>query len=142
MSQINHGSNAVRVCVDSTQGGHLSGRIYSRHISEPLSFSDAGNLVLMVEDILDAQNFPQAFQRARMFVAREPAVSPVANTPEDCLSADAVLAASGDKATFEVTVLSRQSSTWQGFIDWLDGNPPLPFSSDLEFLRLVDERIS
>jgi hypothetical protein len=142
MSQINHGNNAIRICVDSTQGGHLSGRIYSLHISEPLPFSDAGNLVLIIEDILDAQNFPQAFQRARMFVAREPAACPVDGGPEECLAAGVVSSAFGNMATFELAVLSRQCSTWQGVIDWLDGNPPTSFSSDLEFLRLVDERLS
>lgn len=141
MSQINYGSNVIRVCVDSTEGGHLSGRIYSRHISEPLSFYDAGNLVLLIEDILDEQRFPQAFQRIRIFATRESAVAPVSD-PENCLSDDVVRAVSGKIATFEVNVLTRQSSTWQGVVDWLDGNPPRPFSSDLQFLRLVDERMS
>jgi hypothetical protein len=142
MANFNLSNAALRVCVDSVEGGRFSGQVYSRQFSQPLFFSDAGNLVLKVEEVLDAQNFPQAFQRTRIFVPKENTSTVAVDDPADGLSAETVAAAKGKVTTFVMHVLSRQSSTWQGIIDFLDGRPPQTFSSDLEFLRLVDEGVS
>ncbi|NLF34918.1 MAG: hypothetical protein GX585_03015 [Clostridiales bacterium] len=143
MAEFNHTSAALRVCVDQTEGGRVSGRVYSQMFTAPLSFSDTGNLVLQVDAVMDAQNFPQAFQRSRTFAPRpQTAASLAAATPELGIPADAVAAAAGARATFLVMVVSRRSSSWQGLIDWLDGTPKEEFSSALELIRAIDARFA
>lgn len=140
MDHLNFRDAALRVCVDAAEGGRLSGQVYAARLAAPLHFSDAGSLVLRIEEVLDSRNFPQAFRRTRTFSAK-PAPHAEAMEPERGFSPAEVAVAQGGFATFTVNVTSRHSSTWQGSVDWLDGTPPHPFSSDLEFLRLLDERL-
>ena len=58
------------------------------------------------------------------------------------MSPEEVSAASGKRATFILHVLTRQNATWQGTVDWLCGGEPDAFSSDLEFLKLVERHIA
>ena len=62
--------------------------------------------------------------------------------PEGAMSPEEVSAASGKRATFILHVLTRQNATWQGTVDWLCGGEPDAFSSDLEFLKLVERHIA
>lgn len=134
-------NTAFRVCVDSVEQGCLNGTVYSRQISQPIPFSDTADLMLKVEEVLDAWNFPMAFQRARIFVPRENSETVAVQDPGEGLSAETVANAKGAVSTFVVRVLSRKNSTWQGTVDWLDGSPPRSFASDLEFLRLTEEGV-
>ena len=47
-----------------------------------------------------------------------------------------------DPASFLIQVQFRQNATWQGTVDWLCGGEPDAFSSDLEFLKLVERHIA
>ena len=134
-------SHTIRVCVDNAEEGCLCGQIYSRQMSEPLSFTDAGSLVLKIEEILEARNFPQAYQCVRTFGTKKPVLCDLTGEAGECLSDEIISSAKGRKATFEVSVHTRLNCTWQGSVDWLDGKSPQLFSSDLEFLRLVDGHI-
>lgn len=135
---LTHPSAALRVCVDKAEGGRISGRVFSQRLTEPLSFADVGSLLLQVEEVLDRQNFPQAFQRTRTFAAARPSAVPAAPDPTGGMSAGAVEAAHGGAATFALYVITRQNTTWQGRVDWLDGRPPEDFSSVLELIKLID----
>jgi hypothetical protein len=42
-------------------------------------------------------------------------------------------------ATGEVHVISRQNTSWQGFIIWKNDNSRATFSSDLELLSKIHE---
>ena len=142
MEIFNQNDTAFRVCVDGVRDGRMSGSVYSRQLSGPIAFSDCGDLVLKLEDVMDVRNFPQAFQRTRRFAPRENTVPAAVEDLDDGIPAGTVAAARGRVATFMLQVLSRRNSTWQGAVDWLDGKPPEPFCSDLEFLRLMEEWLS
>lgn len=140
MASLNICQSTLRVCVDAAECGRISGRVFGQLLSAPLTFTDTGDLILRVDQILDAQNYPQAFQRARTFAPRPAAATLSASGPDTGLSAETVRAASGAVATFQLSVVSRRSSTWQGFVDWLDGSPLLRFPSALELIRVIDAR--
>ena len=61
---------AFKVCVQSCQNGQISGQVVAYRLKSPMPFRDTGSLVLSIESVLDAQNFPQAFRRSRSFVPR------------------------------------------------------------------------
>ena len=135
---LTHPSAALRVCVDRAQGGRISGRVFSQRLTEPLSFADVGSLLLQLEEVLDRQNFPQAFQRTRTFAKDRASTAPAALDPAGGMPAEAVEAAHGETATFALYVLTRRNTTWQGKVDGRDGRPPEDFSSVLELIKLID----
>lgn len=129
---------ALRVCVNKSEGGRLTGLVYSQRLTAPLAFDDVGFLLLRLDEVMDRQNFPQAYQQARTFGARQSAV-PAADEPEHGLSAEAVAAARGGVGTFLLYITARRNSTWQGTVDWLDGTRQ-EFTSALELLALIQAR--
>ena len=81
-SNLSSPSAFLRVCVDQSDGSRISGRVYSQRLTHPMAFSDIGSLVLRLDEVLEKQNFPQAFQRSRTFREREIHV-PAAGDPEE-----------------------------------------------------------
>ena len=138
---FNHYSAALRVCVDRVEDGRISGRVFSQRLTAPITFTDFGGMLLQVEAVLDAQNFPQAFQRARSFAPRQVGTVPAADCLEDGMDPETVQAAQGAVGTFLLYVITRRSATWQGFVDWLDGSPRQEYGSVLELLKLADQHV-
>lgn len=136
-TKLNHQNGMFRICVDHVDEDRVSGRVFSRRLTAPILFSDLGGLLLQLENLLESQNFPQSFQRIRSFRQQELEFHD-AVLPENALSEQVVRAAKGQMATCVLSVVSRQNATWQGIIDWLDGAQPKSFSSDLEFLKLLE----
>lgn len=139
-SDLNAPCAALRVCVNEAEPGRVSGLVYSQRLTAPIAFSDLGTLLLRVDEVLDAQNFPQAFQKGRSFSDKESRV-PAAESPERGLAAGEVDAQRGIMSTFILQILSRRNSSWQGRVDWMDGETPQEYGSALELMRLIEERV-
>ena len=140
-TKIDHQNGVIRICVDRLEGSRASGRVLSRRLTAPMPFTDLGSLLLQLEDLLEQQNFPQAFQRMRSFTHEAPAY-PAGLLPEGAMAAEAVAEARGQAATFDLRILTRQNATWQGVLEQLDKGERTPFSSDLEFLKLVETHLA
>lgn len=141
-ARINHYEAVLRICVDELGEGGIRGRVVSRRLTEPMPFSDVGHLLLQLEEVFDRQNFPQAFERRRTFGARQEESSlPLAQTLEQGMDPEEVARAAGQVTTFDLYVITRRNTTWQGFVDWLDGTRT-DYSSALELILLLDERLS
>ena len=125
--KLDHSNGFFRICVDSVEQGWVSGRIFSRRLTEPMVFSDLGSLLLQVEELLEKQDFPQAFQQMRTFTGTAPGT---------------VASAWGKRATFVLYIITRRNASWQGKVDWLDGGEPDAFTSDLEFLKLAENHLT
>ena len=136
-TKIDHQNGAIRICVDRLEGNRAGGRVLSQRLTAPMAFSDLGSLLLQLESLLEQQNFPQAFQRMRSFTKETPEY-PAGLLPEDAMAAETVAEARGETATFVLRVLTRQNATWQGVLEWLEGERRDSFSSDLEFLKLLE----
>ena len=136
-TKIDHQNGALRICVDRLEGSRAGGRVLSQRLTGPMAFSDLGSLLLQLEALLEKQNFPQAFQRMRSFTTETPEY-PDGLLPEGAMPAAAVSEARGEKATFVLRILTRQNATWQGVLEWLEGERRDSFSSDLEFLKLLE----
>lgn len=138
-ARINHYEAVLRICVDELGEGGIRGRVVSRRLTEPMPFSDVGHLLLQLEEVFDRQNFPQAFERRRTFGARQEESSlPLAQTLEQGMDPEEVARAAGQVTTFDLYVITRRNTTWQGFVDWLDGSPRIHYKSVLELLKLID----
>ena len=140
--RLNHNSAALRVCVDRAEQGRISGRVFGQRLVRPIVFTDIGDLLLQVEAVLDAQNFPQAFQRVRTFVpGKMEQQPPAALGVEDGIPAGEVAAAAGQVTTFLLSVVTRRNTTWQGYLEWLDSGERQEFESVLELLKLTDHHV-
>lgn len=134
---------AFRVCLDQLgENRAVSGRVYSRRLTAPIAFADLGELLLRLDEVLEAQGFPQAFQRVRTFGSgHSESDAPVADFLEDGMTLEEVNTASGVTATFTLNIISRRNSSWQGHIQWQDAAEVQDFSSALELLKQVQGRI-
>ena len=119
------------VCLDSYHDGIPKGRIYT-HFRETHAFESLSQFLLIMENLLDDQQMPQASTLARSF-------SPVQEEYENAECIDYFRR--GSEATFEVRVVYRQHSSWQGVIIWLDRNLVQNFRSVLELIQLMDSAL-
>ena len=136
-SKISYQASSLRVCVDKLdiENRRMEGRIYSRWLPQPVSFGDLSRLVLGIEEALEKQGFPHAFQRKRTFPQNK------RTSAEDecgCPMGDSVERESGTVSTLAVTVETRLNTTWQGRVDWQNDLPSVRFESALEFIRILD----
>ena len=141
MSAFNHMNSYLRFCINRVKDQQISGKLFSQRFIRPVEFSDMGSLSLFLEEVFDHQNFPQAFQSTRTFVESEMDMSNVAEEPGRGMSPAIVRAARGAVATFDVLVVSRRSSSWQGSVDWMDGSERQEFESFLELMQMINERL-
>ncbi|MCL1804794.1 MAG: hypothetical protein FWG28_02145 [Clostridiales bacterium] len=145
-AKLNHYMAFLRVAVDGYEAGRISGSVYSRRLKAPLHFATTKDLLLQIEDLLDTQDFPRAFQRKRTFAegkAPKAPGRPVAPEEDgrENMDAETVDMARGKISTFTLNVITRQNTSWQGYLDWLDGADRLAFNSDLELLSMISERL-
>lgn len=103
-ANMNHYDAAIRICVDQVTDGRICGRAVSRRLLRPFSFSDIGGLLLQLEEVLDAQNFPQAFERTRTFCPErgEGSAALAAKDLNSGMSREEVEAARGERATVQL----------------------------------------
>ena len=141
MPKFNHNNSLLRICIDCVKGRTVSGRVLSRRLIQPYHFPDLNSFVLQMEAVFDAQNFPQAYQRTRTFLRIEDKGLLAAADPESGMSEEEVNAGRGEVATVELRVMSRRNSTWQGTVNWLDGDVIRDFSSYLELMHIADEKL-
>ena len=137
--KLNYNTAIFRVCMDAEH----SGRIVSRRLKAPMPFTDLVNLLLKMEAVMDAQDYPRAFQRKRQFreIPTTDTQVPYALSVEEMMDEDAVNAATGALSTFLLHILSRQNACWQGIVILPEDNRRLPFESVLQFLEVVDTLI-
>ncbi len=143
MTEAYRTNSALRICVDCLHQGTMEGRVFSGRLTAPLVFTDWSSLALRLERIFDQQKLPQAFQGARTFLCDTHWAEDVAvgDTAEG-MSMELIRAQYGQLATFEMVVVTRRYSSWQGWVDWLDGSARQPFTGFLELLHIVEEKVS
>ncbi|MCL1976155.1 MAG: hypothetical protein FWG61_08355 [Firmicutes bacterium] len=140
--KLNQSNSDLRICVDSIAQGQISGRVYGQRLEHPLVFADIGDMLLQIDDILNAQDYPRAFQRKRSFGVEQKSTAPLPIELEGVyMSKETVETSYGKIATYNVNITTRQNTSWQGIIDWLDDSPIITFRSALEFIHIINEAI-
>ena len=118
------------VCVDSYENGVLQGRI-----SNPYgcieTFSSLSQFLVRMEQMLEDTQQPQAFNTPRKFAMTMP--------PEDAASYASFR--NGMLGTFELKIIFRQNTSWQGILVWRDKKMENSFRSVLELVILLDSAL-
>ncbi len=119
------------VCVDSYDDGVLKGRFYCAD-QEPRSFESLTQMLVKMDAILEENQIPQSYTTARTF-------SSVLMPEESPAVASATR--KGALATFEIQILFRQNSSWQGMVVWKEKKMEQSFRSVLEMILLLDSAL-
>jgi len=122
--------------VTSYDDKNLRGSLYNPYYGEEMTFRNLTRLLLLMEDVMDGLNCPQASVQSRRF--QETAKPGERETlQEEWLQAP-------DKeviATFQVKVLFRQGASWQGKVTWVEQQKEMSFRSALELIKLMDSAL-
>ena len=119
------------VCLDSYHNGVPVGRIYGPHIGFQ-RFNSLSQFLIKMEEMLDDAQMPQSYTALRTF----PTVTEALDS-----GAPSLQPRRGAHATFEIQVIFRQHTSWQGVINWLEEKMEQSFRSVLELILLMDSAL-
>lgn len=132
LQQVWAGENRkITVCVDSYDGGVLKGRFYNNY-QEMEQYESLVQFLTKVEAVLEEQQIPQSYTVLRKFSDHIPA-------GEGTVASRRIR--KGKIATFEMQVLFRQHTSWQGVLIWRDRKMEKSFRSVLELVLLMDSAL-
>ena len=121
----------MTVCIDSYEDGVMKGRVRNAY-QEMESFESLVQFLIIVERILEEQQIPQSYTALRKFSDL---------IPMEEGSGISGHIRKGARATFELQVLFRQHSSWQGVVIWRERNLEHSFRSVLELVMLMDSAL-
>ena len=124
-------SRKILVCVDSYDSGVLAGRLCNA-ARETEAFESLSQFLIKMENLLDEQQMPQSYTQPRSF----PAMIPDIDNRIAPLSAR-----KGALATFQIQVIFRQHTSWQGMVVWQERHMEQSFRSVLELILLMDSAL-
>ena len=132
LQQVWVGENRkITVCVDSYESDVMKGRFYNA-CREMEPFESLIQLLICTEKLLKDQQMPQSYTAIRKFAERNPGNDPVVAERQ---------IRRGKLATFEVQILFRQHTSWQGVVIWREQNREQTFRSVLELILLMDSAL-
>ena len=124
-------SRKTTVCIDSYPDGVLQGRFYGPDGSAQ-SFPSLSRFLVMMEDMLELNCEPQSDTIHRSFSA-------LLLPPGSGM--DSASIRRGALATFELQLLFRQHTSWQGVLFWKEQRREQSFRSVLELILLMDSAL-
>lgn len=133
-----HVPNLLSICIDSITDGEMSGEIYHCYTTEPLKFRNIIRMIETAENFFDQICFPRSSTQMRSFEKQEQ--TPV-ERPEKVSTPEEILQKRGKKGTFLLNVKYRQNSSWQGLIQWVEGDVTYQFASVLELLKILSNSV-
>ncbi len=152
--------NGVVLCVDGSEKGQFTGRLYHAYSVEKVEVDGIGHLLSELEQFYDSINFPHVSTNERRFKKTGKAAGNTerekkteektvrsdeenVNTlngngkREKIMSDEELLKKHGDLGTFIIRVQQRQNSSWQGRITWMDRDETIYFRSVWEMIKLI-----
>ena len=121
----------ITVCVDDYENGELRGRFYNAY-HDVCSFESLSQFLIRMETLLEETQTQQSYTSHRTFSTI---------LLSDMNSHHPQQSGKGAKATFELQVLFRQHSSWQGILIWKERDAEQSFRSVLELVLLLDSAL-
>ena len=119
------------VCVDSYEDGIFQGRLYGSD-GMTRTFGSLSQFLVTMEQMLEHSDGPRSDTAHRSF-------SGILRKIASGCSQEPMR--KGKTATFELQILYRQHTSWQGMILWKEKNSPQSFRSALELILLMDSAL-
>lgn len=124
--------NVMIVRITSYENRRPQGSLTGPGLDGPLAFTSLAQLLLEMEALMDQTNRPQRGEEHRVFTPSGRRASPEAGGAGK---------GQDELATFQIRVLFRQNSSWQGILIWTDQKMDAQFRSALELIRLMDSAL-
>lgn len=126
-------SNWIKVI--DYKGKTLRGILNNPFYESPIYFDNLSQCLFLMERVMDTLDFPQRGTESRAFCHEEQRGDwqRTATLQEEKMVA---------LASFQITVLFRQNSSWQGNLLWREKELEAPFRSVLELIGLIDGAMS
>lgn len=127
-------ANCIKVI--GYQGKNLKGILYNPFYQTPMYFENLSQCLFMMEQVMDSLDFPQRGTESRTFCHQEEAARSwqrAASHEEEKMPT---------LAMFQIKILFRQNSSWQGNLIWQERELEAPFRSVLELIGLLDSALS
>ena len=121
------------VRIDSYEAKNPKGALANPFFEGERCFENLTQLILMMEEMQDALNYPQKAMESRRFKPVEASGLPLETLPVELVK---------PLATFKIRILFRQNASWQGSIFWLENKQESQFRSVLEMVLLIDSALS
>lgn len=132
--------NMFRICMDAC-GDYISGNAYSPMCKDEISFSGIGELLLKMDKLFDSIGYPQAFQNKRSFEKGIGTDNAYRGIPKPVRVAEEILEEHGRVCTYDVEVISRRNTSWQGVIYDTEGTEKARFDGEVKLLENLAELV-
>ncbi len=136
-SFISSNISIFKILVNQTTNYNISGILYNEYYQLTIPYHGIRELFSSLDQFFDRVKFPQSSHKYRTFGIVQNKRKEVLNMKREKLEVE-----TGDKATFTVHVQFRQNASWQGTIQWIEGNKNQRFRSELEMLKLMTNAIN
>jgi len=134
LTRGNKGADGVRttlICVDTYDGGAMSGRVYVPGMDGAGVFENLMQLLALIDGMPDETIFPKTFSAGCESAGAVPGPVTVKDTS----------GRKGRLCTFEVKIMFRQNSSWQGRVAWIESGSQESFRSVLELVLLINNAL-
>ena len=122
--------------IHSYEDKNPQGTFYNLYYGEEMTFGNLTRLLLLMEDMMDEMECPQASVQSRRFVKEPKQLERVSMAQQQPPQPE-----ENAIATFTVKVLFRQGASWQGKLGWKEGKREKSFRSALELVKLMDSAL-
>lgn len=127
----------IFIGVDSYAEKSVAGRLWHGCRGEEASFANLMQLLLLLDKILEGQDFPEAQLGCKSFAP--PETLPCSLPTE---TAEVGKPSCGALASFRLKILFRQNASWQGIVTWTESRQEQSFRSALELIMLLDSALT
>lgn len=129
----------VGICVDFYGPDTFEGRAFFGLYEKPVVFYSLAGLITEVHKALDTCGVPQPFMEYRTFDKPHFYETHAAKNKHHEFFHHERFA--GKRGTFVVKILYRQSASWQGTVQWVEGDKSQDFRSALELYMLISSAL-
>lgn len=127
----------ILISVDSYENKTASGRFWYGNQSQETSFDNLMQLILAIDTVLEDLNYPEEDCKCKSFVRPDNKKNVALQVPKE-----AIEPTSGALATFQLKILFRQNTSWQGILMWAESRQEKTFRSVLELIKLLDSALT
>lgn len=121
----------ITLCIDSYESGVMKGRFFHPEYAAE-HFESLTQFLVKLDALLDEIQQPQSYTVARTFAPLPP--------PETSAPFSRSIS-KGNLCTFELQILFRQHTSWQGVLLWQNRKLEQRFRSVLELVLLLDSAL-
>lgn len=125
----------IGICLDQFGQDKFSGRVYFSLYKEPIVFYSLIGLVNEINRTLEVAGVPQPYMEYRTF--DKPYYYAKHSDRKREMEIFHHERFYGKLGTFMVRILYRQSATWQGTVEWVEGEAVMEFRSAMELFILI-----